>query len=162
MMPTHGPQKKSRTLYFIAMFAIVVAGSIALVYGVSNWAAEQKAKKMPNPIPPTQENVRAGMKTYQDHCVQCHGDKGDGKGQKSAQLSVEPGNFTDQRRMRDLTDGLLYWQISKGRDPMPGFEDKLTPVERWRVVDYIRGFIQTPNAAGSQSPAASTQSQQPN
>ena len=80
------------------------------------------------------------MSVYRSHCVQCHGDNGDGKGQKADQLSVEPGNFTDARKMRDLTDGQLYWQITKGRDPMPGFQDKLTPTERWQAVDYIRGF----------------------
>ena len=72
--------------------------------------------------------------------MQCHGDKGDGKGQKSAQLSVEPGNFTDSKKMHGLTDGELYWQITKGRNPMPGYEDKLTPLERWQAVNYIRAF----------------------
>ena len=154
-MPTRGTGTKSRALYFVALFGIIVLGSVALIYGVSHWAAEQKAKKMPNPVPQTEESFKAGMKIYTDHCVQCHGDKGDGKGQKSAQLSVEPGNFTDPRKMRDLTDGQLYWQISQGRNPMPGFDDKLTPIERWQAVNYIRGFVNPPSAAVPQQPAAS-------
>ncbi len=156
-MPTRRAEKKHRTLHLIALFGIVALGSVASIYGLSNWAAEQKAKKMPNPVPQTGENFKAGMKIYADHCVQCHGDKGDGKGQKSAELSVEPGNFTDPRKMRDLTDGQLYWQISKGRSPMPGFDDKLTSIERWQAVNYIRGFLNPPDAAVPEQPAASRQ-----
>ncbi len=154
-MPSRGTGTKSRRSYWIALLAIMVLGMIALIHGLSNWAAEQRAKKLPNPVPPTEENFQAGRKIYADHCVQCHGEKGDGKGQKSAELSVEPGNFTDPRKMRDLTDGELYWQITKGRNPMPGFEDKLTPLERWQSVNYIRGFIPPPNAAAPPGPAAS-------
>lgn len=152
-MPTRGTEKKNRTLYFVAMFGIVVLASVAVVYGVSNWAAEAKARKMPNPVAKTEENFEAGKKTYTEHCVQCHGDKGDGKGQKSAELSVEPGDFTDPRKMHDLTDGDLYWQISEGRKPMPGFADKLNPTQEWQAVNYIRGFLNPPNAAAQQATA---------
>ena len=163
MMPASGQHKKSRKLYFAALFAIIVLGSVALVYGVTNWAAEQRAKKMPNPVPVTEESLKTGLKIYNDHCVQCHGDKGDGKGEKSAQLSTEPGNFTDPQKMHGLTDGELYWQITKGHNPMPGYEDKLTPLQRWQAVIYIRAFaspsqpVQTPNATSPQQPAPSNQ-----
>jgi hypothetical protein len=42
--------------------------------------------------------------------------------------------------MRRRTDGELYWQITRGRLPMPAFEDKLSDLERWQLVDYIRTF----------------------
>jgi len=157
MMNTEAPRKKSHILYFVALFAVLVLGSVALVYGVSNWAAEERAKKLQNPVPPTNENFGAGMSVYLNHCVQCHGDDGDGKGQKAEQLSVEPGNFTDVRKMHDLTDGQLYWQITRGRNPMPGFEDKLTPTERWQAVDYIRGFSAPPAAKAPLKPASPKQ-----
>ena len=154
-MPSPQSPQKSRALYFFALFLILVLASIALVYGVSNWAESERARKLPNPAPYTEANLKAGREVYTKHCVQCHGDRGDGKGQKSQQLSVEPGNFTDTRKMRDLTDGQLYWQISKGRDPMPGFRDKLAELERWQAVDYIRSFSQRPAAPASDQPASS-------
>ncbi len=166
--PEKRPEKKSRAPYLVALFAIIVAGSIALAYGITNWAAEQRAKKLPNPVPPTQENIEAGKKIYTDHCVQCHGDKGDGKGQKSAELSVEPGNFTDARKMQALTDGELWWQTTKGRNPMPGFADKLNDTQRWQSVDYIRTFAGPPNAtvpqrnAPAQNPPPQQAQQPPN
>jgi mono/diheme cytochrome c family protein len=157
MMHTTGPRGKSKTLYFVALFVILVIGSVALVYGVGNWAAEERAKKLPNPVPATDENFGAGMSVYLNHCVQCHGDNGDGKGQKADQLSVAPGNFTDARKMHDLTDGQIYWQITRGRNPMPGFEDKLTPTERWLAVNYIRSFTAPSPAKTPPKPAASPQ-----
>lgn len=160
MTSTRGSGKKPRAPYLAALLLVIVGGCFALVYGINYWAEEQRAIKMPNPVPPTEENLKAGLKIYNDHCVQCHGDKGDGKGQKSAQLSVEPGNFTDTRKMFSVTDGELYWQISKGRNPMPGYEDKLTPMQRWQAVDYIRAFApQQPAAALPQQPGASKGSQ---
>ena len=32
---------------------------------------------------------------------------------------------------------------------MPGFEDKLSELQRWQAVDYIRGFVHPPAAAAS-------------
>ena len=148
------PRKKSRALYFLALLVILVAGSIGLMSAVSNWSAVEQAKKLQNPVPPTDAAWGAGMSVYLDHCVTCHGDNGDGKGQKAAQLSVAPSDFTNARKMGGLTDGELYWQITKGRKPMPGFEDKLTADQRWEAVDYIRSFSQpkTPAApAGSEA-----------
>ena len=156
-MPSPQAPQKSRALYFVALFLMLVMGSVALIYGVSNWAAAERAKKLPNPAPLNEENLKAGKAVYTNHCVQCHGDRGDGKGQKSQELSVEPGNFTDSRKMSPLTDGQLYWQITKGRNPMPGFEDKLSELERWQAVDYIRGFVHPPSAATSGQPAPSSQ-----
>jgi len=151
-MPSPHPPQKPRALYFVALFLVLVLGSVAIVYGVSNWAAAERAKKLPNPAPLTEENLKAGKALYTNHCVQCHGDRGDGNGQKSQELSVEPGNFTDVRKMRTLTDGQLYWQITKGRNPMPAFEEKLSALERWQAVDYIRGFAHPPAAAHSGPP----------
>jgi len=156
-MASPTPPKKSRALYFVALFLILVLGSVALVYGVSNWAAAERAKKLPNPAPPTEANLKAGKAVYTNHCVQCHGDHGDGNGQKAQELSVEPGNFTDARKMSDLTDGQLYWQITKGRNPMPAFEDKLRELERWQAVDYIRGFAHPASAVSPGQPPVSKQ-----
>jgi mono/diheme cytochrome c family protein len=156
-MPSAKAPQKSKLPYFVTLFLILVLGSVALVYGVSNWAAAERAKKLPNPAPLTEANLKAGKAVYTNHCVQCHGDRGDGNGQKAQELSVEPGNFTDARKMSALTDGQLYWQITKGRNPMPAFEDKLPEFDRWLAVDYIRGFTRPASAVSPGQPPVSRQ-----
>ena len=44
------------------------------------------------------------------------------------------------------SDGELFYKISKGRNPMPSFESKLTEQERWGMVLYIRTFLKGPPA----------------
>lgn len=111
-----------------------------LAFAVQNWAWRAQARKLTNPYPPSAEALRAGTEVYTEHCRSCHGRLGDGQGEKAAALSVAPGDFTDRSKMEQLADGELYWQISKGRRPMPAFANKLSEQQRWQVVDYIRTF----------------------
>jgi mono/diheme cytochrome c family protein len=141
------PKSKLRPvgiLVVIAVLAIVVLTAINLS---NNWRATAAAKRLKNPIPPTTDAIAAGKQAYSEHCRNCHGEKGDGKGEKAAELSVAPGDFTDVAAMRRRTDGELFWQITRGRLPMPSFEDKLTDQERWQLVDYIRTFAGKSSAA---------------
>jgi mono/diheme cytochrome c family protein len=93
-----------------------------------------------NPVPATTGGLAAGQQTYREHCQSCHGERGDGRGEKAAELAVAPGDFTDTQKMGGITDGELFWQITKGRLPMPAFAGKLSEEKRWQVVDYIRTF----------------------
>lgn len=123
-----------------ALFVVLIVGVAALLYAVTGWTTRAAARKLKNPVSPSTEVIAAGMQTYGQHCQKCHGENGDGKGPKAAELSVAPGDFTDVGKMRDLTDGELFWEITKGRRPMPAFADKLNDQERWEVVDFIRTF----------------------
>jgi mono/diheme cytochrome c family protein len=114
----------------------------ALGFALENWSTVAKARKLKNPVPPTPEALAEGSEVYRNHCRSCHGPYGDGKGEKAAELSVAPGDFTDASKMGQLTDGELYWQTTYGRRPMPAFRDKLSDPQRWEVVDYIRTFAQ--------------------
>jgi len=111
---------------------------------MQTWTSLAKARRLKNPIPPTSEAIASGVEVYKNHCQSCHGQYGDGKGDKAAELSVAPGDFTDSSKMNTLTDGELYWQITKGHRPMPAFAGKLSDEQRWQVVDYIRTFAAKP------------------
>lgn len=120
-----------------------------------------RARKLKNPVPATDEAIAAGMQLYGKHCQKCHGENGDGKGEKAAELSVAPSDFTDAQKMRSLTDGELYWQITYGRLPMPAFADKVSEEGRWQLVDYIRIFAQKTPGSRSPAPARNDVPQQP-
>ena len=126
----------------MALFAALGVAAVALIFAMQNWTSLAKARKLKNPFPPTSDALAAGMQVYKSHCQNCHGMYGDGKGEKASELSVAPGDFTDASKMNALTDGELYWQITKGRRPMPAFADKLNDEQRWQAVDYIRTFAQ--------------------
>jgi mono/diheme cytochrome c family protein len=136
-----GPSKSGlRKLGIVALFSVLGISLLLIVYLARNWSVMAKARKLQNPVPTTPEALAAGKESYREHCQSCHGENGDGKGDKAPELSVTPGDFTDWREMHHYADGELYWQITYGRRPMPAFASKLSEEKRWELVDYIRTF----------------------
>ena len=136
-----------------ALFLILgIAGGVG-VYAAFHWTAAARARKLKNPVPATDSSIAAGMQIYEHRCSRCHGKNGDGQGEKASELSVAPADFTDAHDMSRTTDGELYWEITKGRIPMPAFETRLTDVERWEAVDYIRTFAAKSPTTPGQAPA---------
>jgi mono/diheme cytochrome c family protein len=133
--------KPNKLGIFVAFIIVAVAGSV-VVYSLSDWTAPEKARQLRNPFPPTPQTIGMGMSTYADHCENCHGEDGNGKGARAEKLSVAPTNFTDADTMTHMTDGELFWKISEGHRPMPAFKAKLSEEDRWQLVDYIRTFSQ--------------------
>jgi len=144
------PKRKLLLGVSVAFVIVAVAGSIIL-YATRDWNAPAAARNLQNPVSPTDDSITAGMMSYSTHCQSCHGERGDGKGERAEKLSIAPSDFTDAHAMGELTDGELFWKISHGRRPMPGFQNKLTEQERWELVDYIRTLSQKP--AGGAAPA---------
>ena len=136
-----GPSKSGlRKLGIVALFSVLGISVLLIVYLARNWSMMAKARKLQNPVPTTPEALATGKESYREHCQSCHGENGDGKGDKAPELSVTPGDFTDWREMHHYADGELYWQITYGRRPMPAFASKLSEEKRWQLVDYIRTF----------------------
>ncbi len=144
------PKSKLRPIGIVALLVVLAIAVLTTINLSNNWRATATAKRLKNPVPPTAEAIAAGKQAYGEHCRSCHGEKGDGKGEKAAELSVAPGDFTDLPAMRRRADGELFWQITRGRLPTPSFEDNLSDQERWQLVDYIRTF------AGKSAAAAPT------
>jgi mono/diheme cytochrome c family protein len=138
------PPKKKRTLIVAALSCIVVAAVVAMVYSLRSWSAPASARNVQNPVPATESAVDDGMFNYSKHCKGCHGENGDGNGDRAHELSIMPTDFTDAHAMSRATDGELFWKITHGHRPMPSFQNKLTDTERWELVDYLRTFAQKP------------------
>jgi len=113
------------------------------------WVAPESAKGAKNPLAADAQVVAAGKLIYQAKCVQCHGETGEGHGEQAPMYSVQPSDFTDGKKMDQMSDGELFWKIAKGRRPMPGYQGKLSEREMWEVVAYIRTFAQKPGANSS-------------
>jgi len=141
-MPDKTPRPENPQKFLapvLVTFVIVaIAGGIVL-YSFTGFGARARARKLQNPVPPTPAAIAAARLIYENRCANCHGIDGDGNGPKAEELSVAPADFRNARTMAAITDGELYWQITKGARPMPSFES-LSEQERWELVDYVRTF----------------------
>jgi len=109
-----------------------------------SWPAPKEAADRPNPLTASSPYAKKAHTTYGNLCSPCHGDKGDGKGVEAEALRVPPADFTSAALMLPMSDGELFYKITKGRNPMPSFEAKLTDQERWGMVLYLRTFLKGP------------------
>jgi len=148
------PPKARLLLGVSVVFVLLAAAGSIVLYATRGWDAPASVKNLQNPVPTSRDSIAMGTKNYSIHCESCHGERGDGKGQHAEKLSVAPSDFTDAQAMIQITDGELFWKISRGRRPMPSFENKLTAQERWQLVDYIRTLAQ--KTASGVAPAASS------
>jgi mono/diheme cytochrome c family protein len=117
--------------------ALGVASRIAARSEAADWGAPETAKNAANPVAPTEANLAAAKSLYASTCVQCHGDLGKGDGGDAAQYKPAPSDLT-QPRMNEMKDGEIFWKITKGRIPMPGYEKRLNDTQRWQLVNYLR------------------------
>lgn len=102
------------------------------------WIVPDSFKKMKNPAANDAASIAEGKTLWNTHCKSCHGAKGLGDGSKAAQLKTEPGDFTNPDTQA-LTDGVLFYKTSEGRDDMPSFKKKLPEADdRWNLVNFIR------------------------
>lgn len=120
-----------------AVFAGLLLACGALAYA-QTWEAPPAAKDLKPPAPADEKAIERGKKLFQQNCVPCHGPTGKGDGPMGKALGIKPGNLTDAARMAHHSDGEIFWKVSKGKDPMPIFEKKLSEKERWDLVAFVR------------------------
>lgn len=109
-------------------------------HGMIDWKVPEESKKIKNPVSTDENSITRGKELYMKKCIDCHGENGDGKGSMASELTVKPANFNDNHMMSMMTDGEIFYKISKGKMPMPQWEKKLTENERWNLVNYIKTF----------------------
>jgi mono/diheme cytochrome c family protein len=106
--------------------------------GEPQMTPEDVAKK--NPITPTLQGLAEARKTYGYNCAMCHGKSGDGKGDLAADMKLELRDWRDASSIEKMTDGELFWIVSKGKGKMPGEGDRTSEKARWNFVNLVRSF----------------------
>lgn len=112
-------------------------------FSKNTWELPEDADKTPNPIPSSAESIAKGKELYMErtkgNCVFCHGDTGAGNEANIPRLRRKPADLSNKERMTAMTDGEVFWKITKGINGiMPAGEKRMSEEERWDVVNYVR------------------------
>src|SRR3954464_10047633 len=80
-----------------------------------------------------------GHQLFARNCSSCHGITGAGDGGMAHTLSTAPPAIGARQLTPELTPTLAYNVVSVGvrGTAMPGFGNRLTPQQRWNVINYI-------------------------
>jgi mono/diheme cytochrome c family protein len=112
-------------------------------FSKNTWELPDDADRTKNPVASSAESIERGKELYLDskkgNCVFCHGENGSGNEANLPKLRRKPADLSDSERMSMMTDGEVFWKISKGINMiMPAGEKRMTEEERWDVVNYVR------------------------
>ena len=112
-------------------------------FSKNTWELPEDADKTKNPVQASAESVAKGKELYLErtkgNCIFCHGETGSGNEANFTKLRRKPADLTNKERMTAMTDGEVFWKVSKGINGiMPAGEQRLSEEERWHVVNYVR------------------------
>ena len=115
----------------------------------SNVPADYASKV--NPVKPTTESQARAKKIYGWDCAMCHGENGDGKGDVAAEQKLTIRDYRDPAVLKSMSDGEIFYIISKGKGQMPAEGDRAKPDEIWNLVIYLRKLA-SPATTASTAP----------
>ena len=107
-------------------------------------AVERRAPKIKNPVPPTDDNLIAGMKVYQNNCAVCHGDIHQPHAKLANAMYPRPPQFVEDPA--DMPPHQNFYIIQHGirMSGMPGWKDILSPPEMWQVTTFLSNMDKLP------------------
>jgi mono/diheme cytochrome c family protein len=117
-------------------------------FSKNTWELPADADKTKNPVATSPESVAKGKDLYlapdKGNCAFCHGETGSGN-PSNTRIRRKPADISNKERMDSMTDGEVFWKISKGiLGIMPAGDRRLSEEERWHVVNYIRTLAKEP------------------
>ena len=119
--PSSQNKKEGLSLLSRRVLSLLAVGSLAVIS-----AASLSAQDKPD-----------AASLYSKNCKMCH--RADGKGVPA----MKTPDFTNKEWQANRTDAELIKSVTKGKDKMPAFEEKLKPEEIKAIIsDVIRKFAQ--------------------
>ncbi len=103
------------------------------------WAMPSSARKLPNPVAPSEQVLAEGRAHFADHCASCHANDGSGRTELGRNLHPRAPDLR-AAATQGLADGELFWVIENGvrLTGMPAWGAAGKPEESWTLVHFIR------------------------
>ncbi len=96
--------------------------------------------KRPNPVKPEPSSIAEGGRLFTTQCAMCHGKEGDGKGDLAQDMQLKLRDYRDPAALKDVTDGELFYILTKGKGEMPGQGDRMSEKQCWHLINFIRSL----------------------
>jgi mono/diheme cytochrome c family protein len=90
-----------------------------------------------NPVVPTAASVAQGKMLFDINCAMCHGQTSARPGAVGNKLKPPPPGL-NRELVQGRGDSHIFTAITNGFGRMPPFKDKLAPLERWDLVNFLR------------------------
>ena len=113
---------------------------------------EQALNDLHNPLPVTPAWLARGQERFNIYCAPCHSPVGDGDGIVVRRGFPAPPSYHIER-LRNAPDAHFYAVITNGYGAMYSYADRVTPDDRWAIVEYIRALQRSQNARIDDVPA---------
>jgi mono/diheme cytochrome c family protein len=107
-----------------------------------------------NPVKSSPEGLAEARKVFAYDCAMCHGAKGDGKGDIVESMKLAMRDWREPTTLANVTDGEIFYIITKGKGKMMAEGDRLAEKLRWNMVNLVRAMAAK---GGEQKSAAATQ-----
>jgi mono/diheme cytochrome c family protein len=102
-------------------------------------ALDSIAPTLSNPLPHSAQVLARGKLQFERNCAVCHGALGDGQGSViNAQSKFPYAPALNAAPTRARSDGYIYGVIEVGRGLMPPYGARITHLDRWAIVHYVR------------------------
>lgn len=138
-----------------------VAGTVALGkednhYPLENTAEGYEASKALTYPAGLDDKDNRGKYLYDIYCTPCHGANGGNDGEVFKRGMGKPAwpNYQD-KYIRELSPGQIYHTLTYGKNNMGSHAYSLKPMDRWRVVKYVKQL----SGAGAEPAAAKDSTQ---
>jgi mono/diheme cytochrome c family protein len=106
-----------------------------MIYNLPADSIEYAENNLTNPVPETEKSLAEGKELYEKFCLHCHGEGGAGDGSVGKVYKGVPNYSADA--YKDMNDGHVFHVITHGKGRMWPHGSQMTPIERWKIVQYV-------------------------
>ncbi|HNP49219.1 MAG TPA: cytochrome c, partial [Bacteroidia bacterium] len=98
---------------------------------------EQAGVELKNPLEKTVAHMDEGKRLYQNYCLICHGEKGQGDGPVVQRNGPKPPAYNSEL-LKNLPEGKMFHTTQFGKNMMGSHASQLTASQRWMIIMYVQ------------------------